>query len=193
MKKLAGFEKAAPYADQAPLPVGGYILKILDARETENSWGGSSLVISFDIEEGDYKGFFSKNYKAQTQEDKKWKGTARWNVPNDDGSEKDAKAMRAFKTMITAIEDSNEGYHWDWDEIKLKGKIVGGVFGRKEYDFDGRHGFYTTCRNFKAVHAIREGSFKVPADWLLNREQGTSIPSEIPEGFEPLSDEDMPF
>ena len=115
MKKLNGYETAQAYFEQERLPVGGYVLKILDVKYQENSWG-DVILLSFDIEEGEYKGFFANNYRAQTQEDKKWKGTYRLRVPKDDGSEQDNWTMRRFKTVISAFEESNSGYHWNWDE-----------------------------------------------------------------------------
>lgn len=36
----------------------------------ENDWG-DVIILSFDIEEGEFKGFFARNYKEQTGEDKK--------------------------------------------------------------------------------------------------------------------------
>ena len=76
MKKLNGYEKAQAYSDTERLPVGGYVLKILDAVEQDNSDKGwnNQLILSFDIAEGEHKDFFAANYKAQAGEDKKWKG-----------------------------------------------------------------------------------------------------------------------
>ena len=145
MKKLNGFEKARTLGEpQEQLPVGGYILKILDVKFQNYDWG-DVIVLAFDIAEGEYAGFYKKNFEAQTQEDKKWKGTYRMNVPKDDGSKQDEFTMSKFKTDIEAIEDSNSGYHWDWDESKFKGKTVGAVFQNREWEMNGSTGFYTAC------------------------------------------------
>ena len=198
MEPLKGYEKAQAYTEQERLPVGGYVLKILDAKEQVNDWG-KVLIISFDIEEGEHKGFFAANYKAQTGEDKKWKGTYRLRVPKDDGSEQDEWAMRRFKTVITAFEDSNSGYHWNWDEQTLKGKTIGGLFNNKEYAFNGRHGFYTNCHSLINVEKIRTGKFTVPDDTLLKNTGSAGSASQpavdsdglisIPDGI----DEELPF
>ena len=79
MKRLNGYEKAAAYSDSERLPVGGYVLKILDVKYQENKWG-DVILLSFDINEGEQKDFFARNYKNQTGEDKKWKGTYRLRV-----------------------------------------------------------------------------------------------------------------
>ena len=198
MKKLNCYETAQAYFEQERLPVGGYVLKILDVKYQENSWG-DVILLSFDIEEGEYKGFFANNYRAQTQEDKKWKGTYRLRVPKDDGSEQDNWTMRRFKTVISAFEESNSGYHWNWDEQTLKGKMIGALFNNKEYEFDGRHGFFTNCHSLVTVEKIRSGKFEIPADTLLKEKKDNGYPAgstpagggfmNIPEGAK----DELPF
>ena len=162
----ANYKKAQPYTQQERLPIGGYVLKVLDVEYKENDWG-DQLVLSYDIEEGEQKGFYRKNYKSQTGEDKKWKGTTRIAVPKDDGTEEDEWKMRSFKTMVEAFEDSNDGYHWDWNEATLKGKLIGGVFNNKEWEMNGRSGFFTNCHHLTSSENIRKVNFKVPDDTLL--------------------------
>lgn len=195
MKKLNGYEQAQTISEQERLPVGGYVLKILGVDYQENDWG-DVIILSFDIEEGEHKGFYSTNYKAQTGEDKKWKGTYRLRVPKDDGSEQDEWTMRRFKTVMSNFEESNKGYHWNWDEKTLKGKLIGALFNNKEYDFEGRHGFYTNCHSLVTVEKIKSGNFKIPADTLLKSGNGSStsatdgfmnIPDDIPDGELPFN------
>lgn len=195
MKRLNGYEKAEAYTDQEKLPVGGYVLKILDVKYQENDWG-DVIVLSFDVEEGDYRGFFANNYRKQTGEDKRWKGTYRFRVPKEDGTEQDGWTMRRFKTVITNFEESNNGYHWDWNEQTLKGKLIGALFNNKEYDFRGRHGFFTNCHSLVTVEKIRSGKFEIPEDTLLGqRQQGTGAPNvddfiNVPDNAE---DDGLPF
>lgn len=194
MRKLNGYEKASAYTSQERLPVGGYVLKIMDVKYQENEWG-DVIVLSFDIEEGEQKGFFMENWKSQTGEDKKWKGTYRMRVPADDGSEQDEWKMRRFKTDITNFEESNSGYHWNWDEQTLKGKLIGALFNNKEYEVNGRHGFFTNCHSLVTAEKIRSGKFEIPADTLLQKEskpQGQPVGNgfmTIPDGV----DEELPF
>ena len=198
MEKLNGYDKAQAYSEQEKLPVGGYILKILDVKYQKNDWG-KVIILSFDIEEGEYKGFFAAYYKAQTQEDKKWKGTYRLRVPKDDGSEQDNWKMRRFKTVMLNFEDSNPGYRWNWEEWTLKGKFIGALFNNKEYEFDGRHGFFTNCHSLVTVEKIRSGKFTIPEDTLLKEKRDNGYPTgstpgidgfmNIPDGI----DEELPF
>jgi len=199
MKQYRGFNRNDTYKDSERLPVGGYVLKIMDAKESTSKWG-NTLLISYDIAEGDFKDFFTRNYKSQTGEDKKWKGVYRLRVPKDDGSEQDAWTTRRFNTVIVNIEESNQGYFWDWDERKLKGKLIGGLFNNKEYEFNGRHGFFTNCHSLVPVEKIRSGKFEIPADTMLRRKEPSngypagSFPGDdgfmnIPDGI----DEQLPF
>lgn len=195
MQKFKSYETAkAPQEAGERLPTGGYILKIEKAQEVTFNNGNRGLEILFDIHEGEHKGFYAENYRSQTDEDKKWKGKYVAYIPKEDGSEKDNWTASSFKGMTTAIEESNAGYHWDWDETKLKGKIVGAVFGNKEYEFNGRQGFYTDCRHFIAANKIREGKFKDVKDKpLKNKATTTSTYSSA--DFEEIDTDssDLPF
>lgn len=160
------YKKAQAYTQQERLPIGGYVLKILNVEYKENDWG-DQLILSYDVAEGDQKGFYKRNYQNQTTEDKKWKGTTRIKVPKDDGTEQDEWKMRSFKSMVEAFEDSNQGYHWAWDENTLKDKLIGGVFNDKEWEMNGRTGFFTNCHHLTSVENIRTGNFKIPDTTLL--------------------------
>ena len=161
--------KYEPYTNVEKLPAGGYVLEIKNVVYEDNFEKGynDKIVLSFDIYEGDFRDHFKRRYEAQTQEDKKWKGTYRLSVAKDDGSEEDTRTGRRFMTVIGAFEDSNPGYHWNWDEQTLKGKLIGGIFREKEYDFNGHKGFFTECAAFDTVNRIREGTFKqLPTKYL---------------------------
>lgn len=190
--KPNGYDEVQVFEAQERLPIGGYVLKIIKTKIESYSWG-QVLVLAFDIAEGDYAGFYQKNFDAQ-QNDKKWKGTHRINLPKNDGSEKDEWSIKTLKSRITAVEASNEGYVWNWDENSLVGKLVGGLFGNKEYEVDGKRGFYTDCRAFCGVERIRTGNFTIPSDKLLNGNANTNTGNiDLPEGFQAITDDDIPF
>ena len=167
MKQFNNWEKAKENArhigGSAQLPVGGYVAKIKDVRY-ENGENGNSdrIVIAFDITEGDYKDFFQKQFEANTSEDKKWKGKATIYCPKDDGSEKDQWTQNAFMRWVNALEDSNKGYVWDWNESKWKGLTVGLIYGETGTVIEGREIVYTEVHNPAAVEEIRNNTFKAP-------------------------------
>lgn len=187
MKKINGYESAQAFTEVEKLPVGGYIIGILSAEEIKYSWG-SVLEVKFDVSEGEYKNFFTNQYKNSQLEDKKYKGTYRMNIPKDDGSELDEWTIRKFKSDIIAIEESNPGFRWSWDEKQLGGKKVGAVFFEKEYDFNGKQGFFTTIHSLRPIQSIRDNKFKIPARKMLKTK-----PAET-SGFTEIDDSDeLPF
>ena len=163
MKAFNGLEIKKSAGASEPLPAGGYVAKILNAKVEEYNWG-EVLVISFDIAEGEYKDFFSNQYKENTREDKKWKGNFRLTVPQESNQYFDSQ-KRTFGNAIWAIEESNPSFRWAWDENALKGKMVGVLFRNFEWSMDdGRSGWSTECCTFVSVEDVRTGNFKQPKD-----------------------------
>ncbi|MDO5785560.1 MAG: hypothetical protein Q4P20_10915 [Eubacteriales bacterium] len=193
IKKFGDYSSTKAYGDYQTLPKGGYVIKILGVETARNS-RGDYLIISCDIAEGDYKSFFAERYREQTGEDKKWGCNYFLGIPNDDGTEQDGWTKRSFKTFTEALEDSNSGYHFDWDETKFKGKLVGGLFNEREYTKkDGTTGRATNLASFTSVEKIRSGKFALPKDKLIS---GGSAPANSPtSGFTEVEDsvDDLPF
>ena len=154
--------KAAKFTNREPLPRGGYVLKIVGAKTEDYDWG-QVLVLAVDVSEGEYKGFFDKDFKNNTNEDRKWRGTYRINVPNESNQWFESQ-KRTFDNLIACLQESNDGYHFDWDETKLKGKLIGGLWRKKEWEMNGRTGWTTECCSIADIASIREGNFKLPAD-----------------------------
>ena len=190
MKAFNGLEIKKSVGASEPLPAGGYVAKILNAKVEEYSWG-EVMVISFDIAEGEYKDFFSKQYKENTREDKKWKGNFRLTVPNEGNQYFDSQ-KRTFGNAIWAIEESNPGYHWDWNEDALKGKMVGVLFRNFEWAMEDRTGWSTEACTFVSVEDVRTGNFKQPKDKPLKRKESYSS-NQFSEMVEIDSTEDLPF
>lgn len=190
IKQFKDYDKTRAYTDSEQLPRGGYVCRIIGAKVIENSYG-QSIKVAYDIEEGEHKAYFQRKYDANTNEDRKWPGVYLLNVPADDGSERDGWTKRRFKTFIEALEASNDGYHFDWDETKFKGKLIGFVMNFRQYEIEGRVGFAPNPAMSTSIDAIREGRFKVPKDKLLKSHENDQ------EGAEPASSgsvtEDIPF
>ena len=195
MKQLKGFENAKVITGGVPqLPKGGYIAKILDCKEEESYNGYHWLAISFDIAEGDFKGHFAEQYRANTNENKKWRGVYNAFIP-EEGSQYYEENLNKFKTMIANIEESNSGYHWDWDETKLKGKLIGVLFGEKEFETENNGVIIVTeCRGIRSVDCIKDGKFKMPALKTLGKAPSVSAASSSSNSFTAIDDDDdLPF
>ena len=169
MKPINNFDKVQGYSGSTQLPVGGYVLKITGVRYEAGQNGYSDrIVIAFDVAEGEFAGFFKKRFDSDTNEDKKWKGTTTLYVPKEDGSKQDEWTARRFKTFTNALEDSNSGYKWDWEESKWKGLLVGGAFGEVHTLIDGKQIQYNTFKSAYSVDDIRKGNFKTPKPQYKN-------------------------
>ena len=175
-----------------PLPAGGYVCRILDVKLQNYTWG-DVIVLSLDVVEGQYKDFFRKDYQAQSGEDKKWRGTLRLNIPKDDGSEKDAWTKRTFENAMWAFEASNPGYHFDWDEQKLKNLLVGVLYRNREWEMNGNRGWTTESCAATSVDDVRSGSYKMPKDKPLSALTNLA-PAGGYQSFASIGDDDeLPF
>lgn len=197
MRPFSNYDNTQTISARAQLPVGAYICQILKAEEkvyssSKGEW--HKLEVSFDISEGEHKDFYANDYRSQSGEDKKWKGILRMNIPSDDGSEADNWAKRSFKTNILAIEESNNGYHWDWNEAQLKGKTVGIVFRSEEWEYNGKRGWRTAP--FKMVPAadVKSGNIKIPDPKPLNGKAASqaSTAADLSD-FVEVASADLPF
>lgn len=190
MKKFEGFEaKKTGGSTREILPAGGYVCNILSVKEETLSWG-SRLVLAIDVAEGEYKGFFKKDFDGNDREDKKWRGTYRINIPNDDGTEQDGWTKRTFGNFIWAIQESNPGFAWDWDEKKLKGKTIGVLYRNREWEMNGRNGWTTEAAGSASAEDIRNGKFRPLKDKpLKNKTQQTE--QNVPDTVD--DEESLPF
>lgn len=160
IKQFNGYDEAkkkAQYTGSVKLPAGAYVCKILGTKLTDNM-----LKVQFDVAEGEHKDFFQKLYKESTDEDKKYKGMFTIWVPTDDGSEKDAKTKTNFARWTNALEESNAGYVWDWDETKWKDKMIGILYGEVGKVIDGKSVTFNEVRFPASVESVRSGKAKTP-------------------------------
>lgn len=189
MKKIVGYDLVNEAGEISLLPPGPYVCKILDVIDYPDK---EYLEVKFDIVEGQYKEYF-KTLEENTQ--KQLGRTFR--------SYK-TKALPFFKAFITAVEKSNKGYTWDWNEKTLINKFVVIVFGEEEYIDDSKPVWEVKtsvkAQEFRSGEKYRAGEIKTPAKKLLSEEDrkkleehnrnsnGSNSTSSIE-----ISDEDLPF
>ncbi len=192
MKPIENFDKVQPAGSIDVLPAGVYVCKIAKCTEEKNKNGaGTHLALLFDVNEGDYRDFFMADWKAQNREDKFWRGIIRQNIP-DEKSDKYDMQCRFFKTFINAVEDSNDGFAWDWDEKKLVGKLIGVVFGEVEKRSQRGTVYVTTqADSICSVDAARNGTAKIPDRKSLSPNGSTFTPATGPVNVS--VDEPLPF
>ena len=187
MKKYDNVKIERAYDGFEPVPVGAYIGEIINAKEEDGR-----LVIAFDIAEGEYKGYYNNAYKSDTREDKRWKGVFNVWLPKEDGSQQDEWTRRRLGNTLYAIEDSNKGYHWSWDEKTLKGKKIGLNFRMEQYiGNDGQVHETTKCGAFVSVDDVRNGKVKEMKPKLVKDTPATAVSNEY--SANELADENLPF
>ena len=186
MKKYDGYEQTEAFTgDYETLEPTGYICIIVGAKVEEKDYG-HLMRIAYDIVEGEHKEFYKRMFerKKENNSEAKWPGMYYQTVKSD--------GLGYFKGFIQAVEQSNSGYKWNWDEKKLIGKLFGGLFGEEEYlGNDNKVKTSVKCRYVKPVETIRSGDYKVPEIKRLNNtpEQTGSSYS----GMEMPPDDDLPF
>ena len=152
MEIIKDFDKieAKGMDDFRGLPIGAYECVIMDARVNHNEQSGKdTFKVSVDIASGEFKDYFRKMYENDTRIDRKWNNNAiRYLAYKGDN-------VAFFKGFIKTIENSNIGYTWDWDETKLKGKKVCGVFQYEEYEKqDGTKGIKVRLTKFRSLDKL---------------------------------------
>ena len=190
MVKPNNYDGTQEYGEFKPLELGGHVCKIMSVEETKSGSGKDMLKIFLDIAEGEQANYYAEQYKADSRAEKKW-GCIVYQLVED----KDGNTNRGLKTFITSVEKSNKGFTVAWGDdfaACLKGKLVGGVFGREQYqNSKGELRFATKCVSFRSVDTIRSG-VEVPNDKLLS---GVVVNNGTPSEFEEtaLATGELPF
>ena len=182
MKPIQGYDLINEAGEFKKLPAGIYpiiITNVVDKPENEY------LEVFVDIAKGDYKDYFKTAVENGLKDTSK---TVRSYKTN---------ALPFFKAFITAVEKSNQGYQWDWDEKKLIGKKAIGVFGEEEYMKDGQIKISTKLVEVRSFEAYTAGKLTVPPLKKLSEElpsakdflheEATDVPTPS------LLDDDFPF
>lgn len=196
MKKPNDFDKATAYdgnSTRMTLTEGCHICRIQGAREETSRGGSEMLVVAFEIAEGgDLDGYYKDRHEFLTRynTDAKWPGVFRSVVTRRDGS-----TNPFFKGLIAAIEESNPGYRFDFDNpATLRGKMVGFNFGLREY-VKGDNTIGTIVEPFYAVsvQTVRAGTLQPPKPKLLDEHAQPAKPKAEADEFKEVDDEQLPF
>jgi len=140
-------------------PVGAYIGEIQAAREAEQN-GRPVVELFMEITEGEYANRFHEVYEDQKErfgDNVKYKGIFRL-VPYMEGDEDWRR--KVFEENLWAVEQSNPGYKWDWDEKKLKGKKVGISIRKRLYTYNGKDRETTEIGRLESIEEIKAGKVK---------------------------------
>ena len=147
-------------------PAGLYIGQIMAVRvvdadgvKTFRDW----LEVMLEITEGDYKGRFTAVYNDQKErfgaENTRYRGTFRIAIPSGKEDEEEW-VRRSFEGNLWCVEQSNPGYHWDWDENKLTGKKIGINLRTRLYTYNDKDKETVEVARFETVDDVKTGKAK---------------------------------
>lgn len=195
MKKPNSYDETQASGDFTPVELGGHKLVIKQVNEKQSSTGKDMIVVFFDFAPRDKQaGYFMEQFKNDIRPDKKWPNQATQYILAEDN---DGKCSRSFKTFITCVEHSNSGFSVQWGDKFcecFKNKLVGGVFGVVEEEYNGETKKNRKLRWFCSVDKAADA--EIPEEKLLPKKNdiqaGSDIGNEfmnIPDGI----DEELPF
>ena len=189
--------------DFVPLELGGHkgIIKTAEEYTSQISYN-TSLKVTVDTDKNDKQpNYFGEQFKNDTRPDKKWSNGAIKYVSLKD----DENCVRMLKGFITAVENSNPDFKYDWnkDVSQLTGKKVGLIFGLEEYNAnDGGVKTVAKLTQFRSVDKVDNA--KIPKVKLIDgtyvdyeeykgNSKTTSQAKEIFGSSVAISDDDLPF
>lgn len=180
MKPIEGYDAINEAGELKRLPAGPQVCRIIEVVDVEDQQYHD---VYFDIDRGEFKGYFGvlqantgKNYGKMTRSYK----------PN---------ALPFFKAYITAIEKSNPGYKWDWNEKGLGGKLCVINFRDEEYIKDGQVKVMAKPYEVRSIPALEAGDIKVPAMKTVEKPMVSKVTTELPDPSNTLfvNNDDLPF
>lgn len=190
--KIENWDSVEPnYGERKMIKPGGYICQVIGVVMEKSKNGNDMITINFDISEGEEKGYYMKRYKEAPRgngQEPRWQGKY-YIVKGTDGYE------GRLKAFITSIEESNQGFIWDWDEQKLRGQSFGGIFREEEYIANGEIRTSSKLWQVRSIKTIKSGDFEIPKKKEISDDQREKLEEQsgtFP-GYQPPDDNDLPF
>lgn len=150
MKKIENWDniEVKDFSESEKFILGGKKCKIINVKNFIYN-GIEKVSLELDVIEGENVGYYQKKYEERNENAKFWDDGATISFPTEPVEEKDKSYI---KGLIKAIESYNDGYTWDWDETKLKDKLINVNFSLKEYQgTDGE--IYTKPQVYRYVNS----------------------------------------
>lgn len=169
LKKPSNYDEVQVNQDFERLELGGHkgIIKKVEEYTSPIS-NNTSLKVEVDTASDDSQpNYYQKQYDENTNANKKWStgGTKYVSLKEDEN------CVKMLKAFITAVENSNNGFVYDWDKDvdQLNGKKVGLVFGLEEYeDNEGKIKTATKLNQFRSIDKVSD--VKIPKVRKINGE-----------------------
>ena len=197
MINYEGMKSEENQSAKKQLPAGAYVAKVSGVK-IEGEAPDQRLAIVMDVSEGEYAGFFMRQYNAARARENqqfpvKYKGVLRIRIPNP----KNKRAMypetdiRRFNDMIFRFEASNPGFRWEGDETKLAGLTVG--ISVQEASYNGS--VFTKIARLEKADDVRQGLVKpMPPRRSDSQPDPTPAPAvDQRSGMQEVETEELPW
>lgn len=200
MQKPNNYDNTQAQGEFTPVELGGHKLIIKQVNETTSKTGKPMIVVLFDFAPDDAQpGYFTEQFKNDIRPDKKWPNQATQYVLTED---ENGDCSRSFKTFITCVEHSNNGFTTQWGnafEKQFKNKRIGGVFGQQMDYYNGKGREKRVLRWFISLDKVADAQIPDMSETQayknhINGYAPGSTPAgdgfmNIPDGI----DEELPF
>lgn len=196
IRKPNDWESTQPLYGTAPMQVspGGHVCVIQDAVLTKSrNTGRDMLELSLEIREGGrFDGIYAKQYDTKLRSARAGQRVVwpcRYFQMLNDYQQPELTHPR-FRGLIKAVEESNTGFVWNWDERALKGRRIGFIFREEEYLGQNDGAVHVSVRPFACIPADRAAEADVPRRLELQPAQKMAA-----EGFSEVNDDndELPF
>lgn len=165
------YQQISPSAQSSfvTLPTGAYACEIkgVTLKEVNHK---QYIELMLEIIKGEYKDFFTKDYRAQKNDGNKfWRGCYNLWVPADNDEE---WKVNQFLATLKSIDVSNPGYTFDGNEMGLKGKKVCALFRKEEYMKNGEKKSIVKAFKLVSMEDFDKGNIGEIKDKLLDESKG---------------------
>ena len=158
------------------------------------------IVVLFDFAPDDKQpGYFMEQFKNDIRPDKKWPNQATNYILTEDS---DGNCNRSFKTFMTCVEHSNQGFATQWGDNfgqQFKNKLIGGVFGPQMDYYNDKELQKRVLRWFISVDRIADATVPELSETQAYKNHKNGYPAgatpsgdgfmNVPDGV----DEELPF
>ena len=193
MKPINGFKSEAISKKPKMLPAGPYVARIkavkIDGQEPDQQ-----LILRVDVCEGEYMDYFMNRYKSDKENSRyepRYKGDFKIRIPNENNTKAQypESDLKRFNDAIYRIEKSNEGYHWDWNEQGLVGKIIG--INMQESECNGFP--FTKIARLEIAEDVRRGIVATMKPKLPTGDAYDTPQIDQQSGFTAVETDELPF
>ena len=191
MKSFIDFKPEKSIEPYQKLPAGLYV-GIITAVEEVGEYPEDALVLQLEILEGTWAGYYTRRFEYDKENPRipepRYKGTYRLWAPRPENRKlkNPGWALHTFNHAVWSIEQSNEGYTFDFENT---GALVGKEVGINVRNASLNGFAFTEIGRLESVEDVRSGNAPRLPDRKERSTAGLSVYTPMDPGTEP----ELPF